>query len=153
MSHVWALAWDKAQDRALRRDGRRRKGRPRRRSTASLASTSRATEPNLVSLAVADDGDVYAGSQGKGAPLPHHGARPRERRLRLPRRRSEGRSRSARTAPIYAIANEYGEPPEVPHRSPALGRTPAGGPTTAPRPKPGKGVALPLRRASSAPRR
>jgi hypothetical protein len=137
VSHIWALAWDKAKTALFAASGNEGKVyRVALDGQSSIYFTS--DEPNLVSLAVGDDGAVYAGSQGKGILY----------RITGPGRASvvydfPGEEVKAialgKDGSVFAIANEYGELPEVPHRNPALARLPAG-PSTAPRPKPGKGV-------------
>ena len=137
VSHVWALAWDKTKTALFAATGNEGKVfRVTLDGQAAVYFTS--DEPNLVSLAVGDDGALYAGSQGKGILY----------RITGPGRASvvydfPGEEVKAialgKDGSLFAIANEYGELPEVPHRNPALARQPAG-PTTAPRPKPGKGV-------------
>lgn len=95
------------------------------------------TETHLVSLALADSGDLYAGSSGKG---------------QLYKITGPGRATVIGDMPgeevkaiaigkgnvVWVISNEYGEPPEAPKRSAAAGRVPAG-PSSAPKAKPGKG--------------
>jgi hypothetical protein len=137
VSHVWALAWDKAKTALYAATGN--EGKVYRVTLDGQSSVYFASdEPNLVSLAVADDGAVYAGSQGKGILY----------RITGPGRASvvydfPGEEVKAialgKDGSVFAIANEYGELPEVPHRNPALSRQ-AAGPSVAPRPKPGKGV-------------
>jgi len=137
VAHVWALAWDKTKSALFAATGDEGKVfRVTLDGSSSVYFTS--DEPNLVSLAVADDGVVYAGSQGKGLLY----------RITGPGRASvvydfPGEEVKAialgKNGSIFAIANEYGELPEVPHRSPALAHIPAG-PNSSPRPKPGKGA-------------
>ena len=64
-SHVWALALDKNGTGLFAATGPEGKVfhvEP----TASSSVYFRSTEPHLVSLALADNGDLYAGSSGKG---------------------------------------------------------------------------------------
>jgi hypothetical protein len=137
VSHVWALAWDKAKTALYAATGDEGKVvRVTLDGQSSVYFTS--DEPNLVSLAVADDGTVYAGSQGKGLLYRITGPGRGTVVYDFPGDEVKGVA-LAKDGSIFAIANEYGELPEVPHRSTALARLPAG-PTTAPRPKPGKGA-------------
>ena len=126
--------------RPLRRDRSRRQGLPHRAERRAARSTSAATEPHLVSLAIAENGDLYAGSSGKG---------------QLYKITGPGRATVLGDFPgeevkaiavgkggvVWAIANEYGEPPEPPKRSAAAGRMPAG-PSSPPKGKPGKGSSI-----------
>lgn len=135
-SHVWALVLDRAGAglfAATGPDGKVFRVEP----TGASSVYYRSAEGHLVSLAMMDNGDLLAGSSGKG---------------NLYRITGPGRATVLATLPgeevkavvvakgiIWAISNEYGETPEPPRRSPAAGRTPAG-PTTSARPKAGKGV-------------
>ena len=135
-SHVWALVVDRAGAGLFAATGPEGKVfRVEPNGTSSVYY--RSTEGHLVSLAMMDNGDLLAGSSGKG---------------NLYRITGPGRATVLATLPgeevkavavakgiIWAIGNEYGETPEAPKRSPAAGRTPAG-PSTAARPKAGKGV-------------
>jgi hypothetical protein len=136
VSHVWALAWDKGKTALYAATGD--EGRVARVTLAGESSVYFAsTEPNLVSLAVADDGVVYAGSQGKGLLYRITGPGRGTVVYDFPGDEVKGVA-LAKDGSVFAIANEYGELPEVPHRSSGLSRS-APGPTSAPRPKPGKG--------------
>jgi hypothetical protein len=137
VSHVWALAWDKAKTALYAATGNEGKVfRVTLDGQSSVYFTS--DEPNLVSLAVGDDGVVYAGSQGKGLLYRITGPGRASVVYDFPGEEVKGIA-LAKDGSLFAIANEYGELPEVPHRNPAQTRSPAG-PITAPRPKPGKGV-------------
>ena len=134
-SHVWALVVDRTGTglfAATGPDGKVFRVEP----TGASSVYYRSTEGHLVSLAMADNGDLLAGSSGKG---------------NLYRITGPGRATVLATLPgeevkavvvskgtIWAIANEYGEPPELPKRSPAAGRTPAG-PSSSTHSKAGKG--------------
>ena len=135
-SHVWALALDKAGAGLFAATGPEGKVF-RVEPTGASSVYYRSTEGHLVSLAMMENGDLLAGSSGKG---------------NLYRISGPGRATVLATLPgeevkpvavskgiIWAIGNEYGEAPEPPKRSPAAGRTPPG-PSTATRPKAGKGV-------------
>jgi hypothetical protein len=138
-SNVWALALDKSKSALFAATGP--EGKVFRVELSGAASVYfKSDETNLVSLAIAENGDLYAGSSGKGL---------------LYRITGPGRATvlydfpgdpyvsvravaTAKNGVVYAIANEESEPPEPPKRSSTAGRTPAG-PTTGSRPKPGKG--------------
>jgi hypothetical protein len=135
-SHVWALVLDRAGTglfAATGSEGKIFRVEP----TGASSVYYRSAEGHLVSLAMMDNGDLLAGSSGKG---------------NLYRVTGPGRATVLATLPgeevkavavskgiIWAVANEYGEAPEPPKRSPAVGRTPAG-PSSSARPKAGKGV-------------
>jgi hypothetical protein len=135
-SHVWALVLDRAGLGLFAATGP--EGKVFRIEPAGTSSVYyRSAEGNLVSLAMMDNGDLLAGSSGKG---------------NLYRITGPGRATVLATLPgeevkavavskgiIWAIGNEYGETPEPPKRSAAAGRA-APGPSTAARPKAGKGV-------------
>jgi hypothetical protein len=138
-SNVWGLALDKSKTglfAATGPEGKLYRIEPNGASSVYFTSD----ETNLVSVAVADDGDVYTGSSGKGL---------------LYRVTGPGRASVVYDFPgepnvsvrsvvlgkggvVYAIANEESEPPDAPKRSLTSGRTPAAAVTTS-RPKPGKG--------------
>lgn len=136
VSHVWALVLDKAGTGLFAATGPEGKVfHVQPNGSSSVYFTT--TEPHLVSLALAESGDLYAGSSGKG---------------RLYKITGPGRATVLADLPgeevkaiavgkgnvVWAISNEYGEPPEPPKRSPAAGRLPAG-PSSPPKSKPGKG--------------
>jgi hypothetical protein len=135
-SHVWALVLDRAGTGLFAATGSEGKVF-RVEPTGASSVYYRSAEGHLVSLAMTDNGDLLAGSSGKG---------------NLYRITGPGRATVLATLPgeevkavavskgiIWAVANEYGEAPEPPKRSPAAGRTPAG-PSSGTRPKAGKGV-------------
>jgi hypothetical protein len=135
-SHVWALVLDRAGTGLFAATGPEGKVF-RIEPTGASSVYYRSAEGHLVSLAMMDNGDLLAGSSGKG---------------NLYRITGPGRATVVATLPgeevkavavskgvIWAVGNEYGEAPEPPKRSPAAGRTPAG-PSSAARPKAGKGV-------------
>jgi hypothetical protein len=97
----------------------------------------RSTETHLVSVAVADNGDVYAGSSGKGQLFKITGPGRATVLATLPGEEVKAIA-VAKGGVVWAIANEYGEVPDPPKRSAAAGRIPAG-PNQQPRTKPGKG--------------
>ncbi|MBX3261160.1 MAG: hypothetical protein KIS78_19320 [Labilithrix sp.] len=135
-SHVWALVLDKNGTGLFAATGPEGKVF-RVEPNGSSSVYFRSTEAHLVSLALADNGDLYAGSSGKG---------------QLYKITGPGRATVLGDMPgeevkaiavgkgnvVWVISNEYGEPPEPPKRSAAAGRIPAG-PSAAPKGKPGKG--------------
>lgn len=138
-SHVWALAMDKTRSVLFAATGPTGKVfRIDAAGTASVLFTS--DEPHLVSLAVAANGDVYAGSSGKGILYRITGPGRAEVLYDFPGEEVKAIA-IAPNGSVYAIANDYGEPPEIPRRSPSAGHSAAGTATSGTvRPKPGKGV-------------
>jgi hypothetical protein len=135
-SHVWALVLDRAGTGLFAATGP--EGKVFRVEPSGTSSVYyRSTEGHLVSLAMADNGDLLAGSSGKGNLYRITGPGRATVLATLPG--EEVKAVAVSKGVIWAVGNEYGEPPEPPKRSPAAGRTPAG-PTTAARPKAGKGV-------------
>lgn len=135
-SHVWALVLDRAGTGLFAATGPEGKVF-RIEPTGASSVYFRTTETHLVSLAMADNGDLLAGSSGKGNLFRITGPGRATVVATLPG--EEVKAVAVSKGVIWAIANEYGEPPEPPKRSPAAGRTPPGPSTTA-RPKAGKGV-------------
>jgi hypothetical protein len=138
--NIWALAYDKAKGTLYAAVGP--EGRVLRIGPDGSSSVYFSTdEPNLVSLAVAPNGDVYAGSSGRGLLY----------RITGPGRASvlydfpgdtatEVRAiKMGKSGAIYVIDNEYSEPPEASKRTATSVRA-AAAPSTAARPKPGKGA-------------
>ena len=136
-SDVWALALDKTKTALYAATGPEGKVfRVQADGTSSVYFHS--DEPHLVSLAVADNGDVYAGSSGKA--LLYRVTAPGRATVLFDFPGEEVKAVAiGKSGAIFAIANEYGEPPEAPRRSPGAARSPAGPNNTA-RPKPGKGT-------------
>ena len=135
-SHVWALVLDRAGAGLFAATGPEGKVF-RVEPTGASSVYYRSTEGHLVSLAMMDNGDLLAGSSGKGNLYRITGPGRATVLATLPG--EEVKSIAISKGIIYAIANEYGEPPEPPKRSAAAGHA-APGPSTAPRPKAGKGV-------------
>ena len=138
--NVWALAFDRAKGALYAAVGP--EGRVLRVSADGSASVYLSTdEPNMVSLAVAPNGDVYAGSFGKGLlyriTAPGHATVVYD----FPGdTATEVRAIALAVAgTMYVVDNEYSEPPEPPKRTTGSGRVPAS-PSSTPRPKPGKGA-------------
>src|SRR5262249_11261823 len=95
-------------------------------------------EPHIVSLAVGNNGEVYAGSSGKGILYKITGPGRAEVLYDFPGEEVKGIAVGANNS-VYAIGNDYGEPPDIPKRTGLSGHAPAG-PSTSARPKPGKGM-------------
>lgn len=135
-SHVWALAVDRAGTGVFAATGPEGKIFHVE-ANGSSSVYFRSTENHLVSVAIAENGDLFAGSSGKG---------------QLYKITGPGRASVLGDMPgeevkaivvgkggvVWTISNEYGEPPEPPKRSPAAGRVPAG-PAGGAKGKPGKG--------------
>ncbi len=137
-TYVWALAFDKTKTNLYAAVGLEQ-GRVFRVNLAGQADVLfRSDEPHLVSLAVAPNGDVLAGSSGKG--LLYRITGPGRATVLYDFSGDEVKGiAAAPDGTIWAIANEYSEPPEVPRRSSSTLRNAAGPATITPRPKPGKG--------------
>src|SRR5262249_31336205 len=134
-SHVWALALDKTKTTIYAGTGP--EGKVFRVEAGDRSPVYyHSDEPHIVALTVADNGDVYAGSSGKGLLYKITGPGRAQVLYDFPGEEVKGVALYKGT--VWAIANEYGEPPEAPRRSPAAGRVPAS-PTSATRLKPGKG--------------
>lgn len=134
-SHVWALVPDRAGTGLFAATGPEGKifhVDPSGQSTVHY----RSTENQIVSLAVAENGDLLAGSSGKGLLLRIEGPGRARVVAKLPG--DEVKAIAVGRGFVWAISNEYGELPEPPKRSASAGHTPAG-PTPAPKTKPGKG--------------
>ena len=137
VSHVWALSWDKTKSALFAAVGP--DGRVFRVTLDGKSSVFfHCDQPHIVSLALAENGDLLAGSSGKA---------------RLYRITGPGRATVvsefagtevkaiavAKNNVVYAISNEYSEPPEAPKRGGTNGRGTAS-PATPPKLKPGKGT-------------
>jgi hypothetical protein len=136
-SHVWALTWDKTKSALFAAVGP--DGRVFRVTLDGKSSVFfHCDQPHVVSLALAENGDLLAGSSGKA---------------RLYRITGPGRATVVSEFPgtevkaiavakndvVYAISNEYSEPPEAPRRGGTNGRGTAG-PVITQKLKPGKGT-------------
>jgi hypothetical protein len=135
-SHVWALALDAAGTglfAATGPDGKVFRVEPNGTSSVYF----RSTETHLVSIARAENGDLLAGSSGKGQLFRITGPGRATVMADLPG--EEVKAVASAKGFVWAIANEYGEPPEPPKRSPAAGRSPPG-PALGARLKAGKGA-------------
>jgi hypothetical protein len=135
-SHVWALALDKNGAGLFAGTGPEGKVfhvEPNGSSSVYFKST----EPHLVSLALADNGDLYAGSSGKGQLYKITGPGRATVIGDMPGEEVKGLAVGKGNV-LWVISNEYGEIPEAPKRSAAAGRVPAG-PSSPAKTKPGKG--------------
>ena len=149
-TEVWALATDKnktalyaaASAKSTNKNGdasTATEGRIYKVAAGSASSVFyKSDEPHLVSLAVADDGSVYAGSSGKALLYKLSGAGRGSVVYDFPGEDVKGVA-IGKNGQIWAISNEYSEPPEVIRRSSAHS-PPGPGSTNAPHPKPGKGT-------------
>ncbi|OJY22368.1 MAG: hypothetical protein BGO98_37965 [Myxococcales bacterium 68-20] len=135
-SHVWALTRDKNGTGLFAATGPEGKVFHVE-ANGSSSVYFRSTEPHLVSLALADNGDLYAGSSGKGQLYKITGPGRATVFGDMPGEEVKAIAVGKDNA-VWVISNEYGEPPEPPKRSAAAGRVPAG-PSAAPKGKPGKG--------------
>ncbi len=135
-SHVWALVVDRAGTGLFAATGP--EGKVFRVEPSGQSSVYyRSAENHLVSLAIADNGDLLAGSSGKGELYRISGPGRATVMANLPGEEVKAIA-VGKGGVVWAIGNEYGEPPEAPKRSAAAGRAPPG-PSTGPKPKPGKG--------------
>jgi hypothetical protein len=145
-TYVWALAFDKARTNLYAAVGLP-EGRVFRINPGGQAEVLfRSDEPHLVSIAVAPNGDVLAGSSGKGllyritgpgrATVLHDfsGDAPSKSATTEVKAIAPGRNGS-----LWVIANSYTEPPAIPHRSSSALRAAAGPADLSKRPKPGQG--------------
>lgn len=137
--HVWALALDKARTALFAATGPEGKlFRVGFDGSSSVYFDS--DEPHLVSVAVDEQGNVHTGSSGKA--LLYKVTGPGRATLTDDLPGDEVKAVAVgKGGVLWAIANDYEEPPEPPKRNANQPRS-AAGPTTAPRPKPGKGVLL-----------
>lgn len=135
-SHVWALVVDRAGTGLFAGTGP--EGKVFRVEPSGQSSVYyRSADNHLVSLAIADNGDLLAGSSGKGELYRISGPGRATVMANLPGEEVKAIA-IGKGGVVWAIANEYGEPPEAPKRSAAAGRAPAG-PSSGAKPKPGKG--------------
>lgn len=134
--HVWQIVLDKAGTGLFAATGPEGKVFHVE-ANGSSSVYYRSTENHLVSLALADNGDLYAGSSGKGQLYKITGPGRATVIGDMPGEEVKAIA-VAKGNIVWTISNEYGEPPEPPKRSPAAGRIPAGPSSTA-KGKPGKG--------------
>ncbi len=134
-SHVWALVLDRSGAGLFAATGPEGKVF-RIEPNGSHSVYYRSTENQIVSLALADNGDLLAGSSGKGQLFRISG--PGRASVLATLAGEEVKAVAVAKGVVWAIANEYGEPPEPPRRSAAAGRS-APGPAQGTKGKPGKG--------------
>jgi hypothetical protein len=135
-SHVWAIIADKNGTGLFAATGPEGKVfHIEANGTSSVYF--RSTEGHLVSLALAENGDVYAGSSGKGQLYKITGPGRATVLGDMPGDEVKGIAVGKGNV-VWVISNEYSDPPDPPKRSPAAGRV-AAGPAAAPKSKPGKG--------------
>jgi hypothetical protein len=135
VSHIWALIPDKSKTGfyAGVNDGKIMRVEPSGQSSVYMKTD----EPHIVSLAMSDNGDLYAGSSGKGLLYKVTGVGRATVLYDFPGEEVKAIA-VTKAGVVWAIGNEYGEAPEAPKRSPAAGRAQSGG-TGGPKAKPGKG--------------
>jgi len=136
--HVWALALDKAKTALFAASGP--EGRIYRVALDGTASAYfHADDTSIVSLAVADNGDLFAGSSNKGLLYRVTGAGRASVLYDFPGDTgTEVRALVVSRGALFAAVNEYAEPPEPAKRVANVARAQAAA-TTGTRPKPGKG--------------
>ncbi|HMI88943.1 MAG TPA: hypothetical protein VK550_32915 [Polyangiaceae bacterium] len=134
--HVWALAFDEKQNALFAATGPDGKlFRIDANGKAQVYFDS--DEPHLVSLALAENGTLYAGSSGKAVLYKITGPGRATVLYDLPGEDVKGIALAPRGR-VFAISNEYAELPEIPKRTaPGVAQ---GAPVSAARPKPGKGT-------------
>ena len=138
MNYVWALAVDKSGGLFAAGGPEARVMRIEPGGSASVYFKS--DEPHFTSLALGDKGELYAGSSGKGILYKITGAG--RASVLYDFVGEEVKSIAVtKTGTVFAIANEYGELPDIPKRAPNASRVQPG-PSTTPKPKPGKGVLM-----------
>jgi hypothetical protein len=135
-SHVWSLIIDKTGTGLYAGTGPEGKVFHIE-ANGSSSVYYRSTETHLVSLALAENGDLYAGSSGKGQLYKITGPGRATIIGDMPGEEVKAIA-TGKGGVVWVISNEYGEPPEPPKRSAAAGRVPAG-PSSTPKGKPGKG--------------
>ena len=138
-SNVWALAFDRSKTTIFAATGP--EGKLFRIDAGGNPSIYfKSAETNLVSVAIADNGDVLAGASGKGMLYRITAPGTATVLYDFPGEPSVSVRAIApgKGGVIYAIANEEPEAPEPSKRNVTSGRSP-GGPISASRPKPGKG--------------
>jgi hypothetical protein len=135
VSPVWGLAWDRAKSAMFAATGPH--GRLFRIDLAGHAQVHfKSDEPHLVSVAVAESGDVYAGSSGKG--ILYRVTGPGRATVLYDFGGDEVKAVALGTGGVvYSISNDYVDPPDPPQRN---AHTPAAPASTTTRPKPGKGT-------------
>jgi hypothetical protein len=138
VSHVWALVWDKTKSAMFAAVGP--DGRVFRVTLDGKSSVFfHCDQPHLLSLALADNGDLLAGSSGKARLYRITGPGRATVVSEFPGSEVKGVA-VAKNNVVYAISNEYsGDPPDAPRRGGTGGRGLATPAITA-KMKPGKGT-------------
>ena len=138
-SYVWSLAVDKTGTGVYAAAGGPEGKVFHVRAGGAPEVVFKSDEPHIVSVAVGKNDEIYAGSSGKGILYKIKNPGRAEVLYDFPGEEVKAIAVAA-DGSVFAIANEYGEAPEPPRRSPvAVGRTPAG-PGSSARPRAGKGV-------------
>lgn len=135
VSQIWALVADKTKTGfyAGTNDGKVVRIEP----GGGTSIYMKTEEAHIVSLALSDAGELYAGSSGKG--LLYKITAPGRATVVYDFPGEEVKAiATTKGGAVFAIGNEYGEPPEAPKRSAAAGRVQSGG-TSGTKQKPGKG--------------
>ncbi|HEY1959462.1 MAG TPA: hypothetical protein VGH28_27815 [Polyangiaceae bacterium] len=137
-TYVWALAFDRGKTNLYAATGLP-EGRVYRVNLAGQAEvTFRCEAPHIVSLAVAPNGDVLAGTSGTGYLYRISG--PGRASVVYDFPGSEVKAVAAASdGSIWAISNEYTDPPDIPKRAAGALRSPAGPAQPGTHTKPGKG--------------
>lgn len=139
VSYVWSLAVDKSGTGVYAAAGGPEGKVFHVRAGGAPEVVFKSDEPHIVSVAVGKNDEVYAGSSGKGILYKIKGPGRAEVLYDFPGEEVKSIA-VASDGSVFAIANEYGEPPEPPRRNPvAVGRTPAS-PSSSARPRAGKGL-------------
>jgi hypothetical protein len=135
-SHIWALIPDKTKTGfyAGTNDGKIMRIEPSGQSSVYMKTD----EPHIVSLAMSDNGELYAGSSGKGLLYKLTGVGRATVLYDFPGEEVKAIA-VGKNGVVWAIGNEYGEAPEAPKRSPVAGRVQSGGSSGGAKAKPGKG--------------
>ncbi|MEO8801445.1 MAG: hypothetical protein ABI551_26380, partial [Polyangiaceae bacterium] len=138
VSHIWALAWDKSKSAlfaGVGPDGRVMRVTLDGKSAVYFHSD----QSHIVSLAVADNGDVYAGASGKARLYKITGPGRATVVAELPG--SEVKAVAlAKNGVVYVISNEYTDPPPDAPKRPGAASRGVAAPTDTKHPKPGKGT-------------
>ncbi len=135
VSQIWALIADKTKTGfyAGTNDGKIVRVEASGQSSVYLKTE----EAHIVSLALSDAGEIYAGSSGKGLLYKVTGPGRASVLYDFPGEEVKAIA-TTKNGAVFAIGNEYGEPPEAPKRSAGAGRTQSGA-STSTKQKPGKG--------------
>ncbi len=136
-SHAWALATDR--NGVLYAAAGGPEGKIFRVDASGQVSVYfKSEEPHLVAVAMGRNSEVYAGSSGKGLLYKIMGPGRAEVLYDFVGEEVKAIAVAA-DGTVFAISNEYGEPPEPPRRTVSGAGRNAPGPTSGARPKPGRG--------------